>query len=531
MEQPQDEPEHASAKRTVGPLHDVALTAANSTRSVFAAFARYVAPGLAAMALVLVLAGERASIDQDLHVLVPSVALPNESLPLRALLYTQLTAPEGPVLRPQAVDVRLESATGQLLAQTRLQPARGSLADIEGSLRVPSALGEFRLVAQTRLDGRYVRTQTLLRVAQAAPVQLPEGRSLRALQQFAAGPIHAEPGETPPSALHVRVRGGACVPEQPCRALVHVGNPAAMLRIEANSTLTPSPTAAEPSQLTDAIVALDFVTHGPEAELRLVAERAGRPVARRAVRLPIALASMVVQTDTTPSHTAEPRVRVFGADGSCIVDVFAAGRWLRTGSCAACQRDNAWPFAALPAGLYRVQARSDVFSAQTAGVSSVYVRDPAEPTERMPTLLTAAARDIDASDSFVRQCEAAPTRCSDPAALAYLSAILENGVFELPPAATGYADRLTGIRERQTRLRSLSLLALALGGLSLGLHIGRRGWSAAVRARQLLQPQSLDPEFGRRARLRSLALVVASVLSLALVFVVIALYVLARGGY
>jgi hypothetical protein len=43
--------------------------------------------------------------------------------------------------------------------------------------------------------------------------------------------------------------------------------------------------------------------------------------------------------------------------------------------------------------------------------------------------------------------------------------------------------------------------------------------------------ESLDPGFGRRARLRSVALVVASTLSLALVFAVIALYVIARGGY
>jgi hypothetical protein len=494
--------------------------------------AGYVAPSLAALALVLVLAGEQADVDNDLHLIAPAIALPRETLPLRALLYTRLRAIEGPVLRRQPLDVLLESPTGQLLARTRLLPAHGHIADLEGALVIPDQLGSLRVRAQTQIDGRVVGVQAPLRVMPAAPGSVPEGRRLRALQQFSEGAIVAEPGEVPPSRLQVRVRGGACVPEQPCHVLVHVGTPAAELRIEANSTLTPSATAAKPSEATSGVVALDFVTHGPEAELWLIAARQGRRVARRAVRLPVAMGSVSVQADALSWWVHEqPRIRVLAAEGSCIVDAFRSGHWLRTGSLAACARENSLPFAALPAGIYRLQVRNDPFSAQTAGVTTLYIRAPGETAAHVASALAREARALDGGDPFVQECLADPDTATAPATLAYLAALLESGVIEPPPAATGYADSSTHLRERQARLRNLSLLALALGGLSLALTIGRRGLSAGVRARALLLRESLDPEFCRRTRWRSLALVVASALSLVLVFVVIGLYVLARGGY
>jgi hypothetical protein len=77
----------------------------------------------------------------------------------------------------------------------------------------------------------------------------------------------------------------------------------------------------------------------------------------------------------------------------------------------------------------------------------------------------------------------------------------------------------------------LSLVALALGAFALVLSVGRRGLTAGARAREFLARESTDPYFARRARWRSRAIVAASVSSLALVFVVIASYVLARGGF
>jgi hypothetical protein len=106
--------------------------------------------------------------------------------------------------------------------------------------------------------------------------------------------------------------------------------------------------------------------------------------------------------------------------------------------------------------------------------------------------------------------------------------VLEAGLWPLPPVVTGYADAVARTRERQAYMRTLALLALTLGGASLALSIGRTGVTAGLRASQLLAD---DPGQLRRARLRSFALVAASVGSLVLVFVVLALYVLARGGY
>jgi hypothetical protein len=493
----------------------------------------YLAPCLAALALVLVLAGEQANVDDDLRLIAPARATPGERLPLRALLYTHLRATEGPALRRQAIDVVLESATGQQLAHTQLRSARGRILDLEGELTLPDRLGHVRIRAQTRSAGRVIRSAAALHMLREMPEVLPEGRSLRALQQFSEGAVVSEANEVPPSALQVRVRGGACVPEQPCRVLVHVGAPAATLRLEPNSTLTPSAAAQRASQPTAGVVGFDFVTHGPEAELWMTAERQGRRVARRAVRLPVAMGALSVQTRAASWSLEEtPSIRVSGAEGSCIVDAFRRGQWLRTGSLAVCDRDNRLPFAALLPGIYRLQVRADPFSAQTAGVTTLYIRAPGETAIQCASTLAHAARKADAADRFAADCSANANAdaCSEPAALEYLAALLENGIIEAPPAATGYADSLTLLRERQARLRNLSLLALAVGGLSLAIRIGRRGLSAGARARALLLRESRDPEFGRRTRWRSIGLVAASVFSLLLVFVVIALYVLARGS-
>ena len=494
--------------------------------------AAYVAPSLAALALVLVLAGEQADIDDDLQLVVPRSATPGDRLPVRALLYTHLRATEGPALRRQPVDLVLESATGEQLAHGRLLPARGGMRDLEAELLIPERSDTLRIRAQTRIDGRAVSAAAVLPVLRVAPQVVPEGRSLRALQQFSEGAIVADPNEEAPSALQVRVRGGACVPEQPCHALVHVGAPAATLRVEGNSAVTPSAESQRASELTSGVVALDFVTHGPEAELWLIAERQARRVARRAVRLPVAMGALAVEARALTWSSAERAViRVLASEGSCIVDAFRRGHWVRTGSLAVCDRDNPVPFAGLAAGIYRLQVRGDPFSAQSAGVTSVYVRAPGETDTQIVSALAREAQGLDANDRFAEACLANPELGDTPAALAYLAALMETGIIEAPPPATGYADSLSLLRERQLRLRNLSLLALALGGLSLALRIGGRGLSAGQRARAFLLRESHDPEFGRRTRWRSHILVAASVLSLVLVFAVIALYVLARGGY
>jgi hypothetical protein len=493
---------------------------------------RYAAPGLAALALVLVIAGGQVGLDDDLHLIIATRAAPGETLPVRALLYTQLRATEGPILHAQPVEVVLETVSGRVVSRTRLMPSRAGTSDDEGELRVPDLPGRLRVRAETSVDGRTVRADTHLFVDGSAAALAPEGRSMRPLQQFSEGPLNVEPGQVAPSSLHVRVAGGACVPELPCRAFVHIGAPAAALRVEPNSALTSAAEALRPSAATSGVVELSFVTHGPEAELWLIAERDGQRVARRSVRLPIAMAAVSVQTSALLyAANAAPQLRVPGAEEGCIVDAFSAGHWRRTGSLARCDHDNPLPFPALPAGIHRLQVRRDPFSAESAGVAIVAIRAEAETSAQIVSALARAAQQVDAQDPVVQACLREAGCGEERATLGYLAAILEAGVIAPPRAVNGYADSLARLHERQGRLRNLSLLALALGAVSLVLSVGRRGLLAGARASDLLVRESLDPGFGRRARLRSVALVVASTLSLALVFAVIALYVIARGGY
>jgi hypothetical protein len=142
--------------------------------------------------------------------------------------------------------------------------------------------------------------------------------------------------------------------------------------------------------------------------------------------------------------------------------------------------------------------------------------------------LLAAAKRAAPEDALVRTCGTQPEACAGPAALRYLGALLERGLAALPLAQTGYAESLARVRAERARMRTLALIALALGGTGLVLSIGHSGMRAGRRVSLLLDA---DPAAARRARLRSVLLVTASAGALVLVFSVLALYVAARGGY
>jgi hypothetical protein len=185
------------------------------------------------------------------------------------------------------------------------------------------------------------------------------------------------------------------------------------------------------------------------------------------------------------------------------------------------------PFELAP-GLWRLQLRRDAFSEQTAGVASVYVRSPDEPAEQIAAAWARAAQQLAPDDRFVNACVAHPEHCTDANILEYLAATADIGLLELPRPVTSYAARLEHAREQAVRMRWLALAALSLGAVGLVLSVGRSGVSAGVRASLLFLD---DPRAARRARMRSVLLTAASALSLLMVFAVLALYVLARGGH
>lgn len=490
---------------------------------------RYAAPACAAIALLIVMAADGVDLDEDIHVFVPSeLDFRATQLPVRALRYDKLLSVEGPVLVQEPLAVKVVTARDTRTGH--LQPAAGGNLDLEADLPLPAlTAGDWvELVTYTERATPKLEVRSHIRVRDRLEVVMPRGRAARGLQQFSPGPIQAEPDATAPDGLAVRVRGGACVPELSCTLAVRVGSPAASLHVQPNTTVTPSPAAQRGSLETSGTVVLTLTTHGPEAELWLVADRAGTRVARRAVRLPVALGGFDVEgVPLVVNRSADLRLRGAGIEGGCIVDAFQAGHWRGTGSIRDCATPSGLPFALGP-GLWRLQLRRDALSSETAAVAAVYVRKPQESPQQVAAAWAGAAVAQDPDDWLARKCMAEPGLCEDEAALEYLAAIVETGLLPLPEAATGYAARLEQARQQNARMRWMALLALCLGAVGLVLSVGRTGVSAGVRASQLL---SEDPGAARRAHRRGLLLSAASALSLLLVFAVLALYVLARGRY
>jgi hypothetical protein len=493
---------------------------------------RAIAPVLAWFALGLVLFGTQRDTDYDLQLIVASAVQAGEVLPMRALLYENLRGLEGPRLIARDLTVRLSDPRGRVYASTRLRPAHAGYSDIEGSLRVPpNLIGVFRLQASATLDSLRVEAETLVHVGEVERESVV-GRPLRALQQFSEGPLQAEAGAIAPSSLRVRVAGGACVPEEECRLFVHVGTPAAAVWIEGNSTLTPSAAAAQPSAETSGIVQLSVVTHGPEAQLWLRVDRGGARVARRSVRLPVALgAARLRLSDTLWRAPALPELALLGGEGGCIVDVFRDGAWLRTGSAASCSHERRPPFAALPAGVYRIQARRDPFASSSSGTALAYVLASGETKSQALRELARRAIESEPGDRFAQDClEIDLAAQPDAASFGYLAAVLEAGVIELPRAVSGYAATLERLARTQVKLRWLSIVALALGAVSLALSVGRSGLRAAAQADAILLDAGQSGAVRRRARVRTMLSLALSVLSLLLVFLVLGAYVVVRSA-
>jgi hypothetical protein len=493
---------------------------------------RAAAPVLAWFALGLVLFGTQRDTDYELQLIVSNAVQAGELLPMRALLYENLRGLEGPRLSARELEVRLSDRRGRTYASTRLTSARAGYSDIEGSLRIPPNLvGAFRLRASAKIDSLLVETETQVHVGDAQRGSI-EGRPLRALQQFSEGPLLAEPGAIAPSSLRVRVAGGACVPEEECRLLVHVGTPAAALWVEGNSTLTPSAAAAQPSAETQAVVQLSVITHGPEAQLWLRANRGGVRVARRSVRLPVALGAARLRLPSTLGPApALPQLALLGGEGGCIIDAFRDGAWLRTGSAASCSHERPPPFAALAAGVYRIQARRDPFGSSTSGVALAYVLASGESKSQALRELARRALESDPGDRFAQQCQQVEDGAEpDAASFGYLAAVLEAGVIELPRAVSGYAATLERLARTQAKLRWLSIVALALGAVALALSVGRSGLRAAAQADAILLDAGQSGAVRRRARVRTMLSLALSVLSLLLVFLVLGAYVVARSA-
>ncbi len=496
---------------------------------------RVLLPAAAALTVVSVLVVEQIHIDHDLQLILPPSVQPGTRLPVRALLFGQLRSIKGPRLLTAPVRVALLNDKGREVSAARLRP---SYADtMEATLPVPRSLrGPATVRAVAALSDGELVGRAPLQVRVDAPKMRPTGRPLGALQGFSAGPIRPEPDSTvdAPSAMQVRIVGGACVPEQRCDILVLVGAPAAAIQAQSSAAVTPLGSGAKPSRETEGIVALSVVTHGPEAELQLQATRSGLLVARRSIRLPIALAATSLRLPgSIIAKAAQASFRLEDNDegAACLLDAFYEDRWWLANSHSDCASNPPLPLHELRPGVWRVQARRDPFSADTAGVRLFYLRRSGQSDADALRAVARYAIARDPLDSYARQVAARPAVSAAQdlqTQAAFLLAEQERDLIPQPSPVTSHARTQARLQQQRIRLRRFSLAALALAGVCLGLLILRRGLRAASKARHIMAAAGDSSAQSRRMQLRMALSVLAAVAALALAFVAIAMYVIAR---
>jgi hypothetical protein len=467
----------------------------------------------------------------DLQLAAEPSARPGDRLALRALLFRDIDAPQGPSLASADVSVRLLDAQGRQLAEVALSAT--PLTTLDGGLTLPGALsGDFVLEARAFFEDELLTCRRALRVDPSAMPSKTRGREAGPLQHLSLGRVRALTAAPPPDQLLARVVGGACVPETPCRVLVWVGTPAASLSVRGTSSASlrgpPVPVGE-----TRGLVELSLDVQGLDAELTLEARRAGVLVAERALRLPMGLAEVALtnrESIVEPGQARFPFRAPPGRD-QLTFDAFVGGRWAGVRAVAGSAGEpflvpSTW---ARP-GLLRLQARGDRLSAEGAGARVVYVRAPGEDDAHV----VAAIARLVAEDPAVEPAQAAAStgesvahHVSDLASTdpqqgaAFLLAALEEQRMPVPLPASGRPAQLRRLEHTRGLFRFGVAGALALSAFVIALSIARRGLLATDQAQAILDQARSDafeegesggPERGREllsARLRVLLLALA----------------------
>ena len=487
----------------------------------------------ACIAIVALWSVEHTHVAHDLQLAVAERARPGEQLALRGVLFRNVDAPEGPTLASAPTTVHLLDAHDRELGAVSLVPS--ALTTLDGVIGLPTSLsGPYVLEARSHYEDELLRCRRALEVTGDAAPEPLHGREAGPLQQLSVGRVHVPGVGAAPDPLLPRVVGGACVPEQPCRILVWVGEPAASLRMRAG----PSVTLSEPADAreTSGLVGLTVVARGLDAQLTLEAWRAGALVAERGLRLPMGLGEPRIEVEGG-SLTRPPVTLAFvppPGRAHVIADVFAAGRWRESRVIAEAARELATLQAdELPAGLLRVQARSDRFAGEGAGARVLYLRAPGEDSSRA---LTALVRKLShmpelAHEPTQRWQQALPPFASaDPARAAeFLLAPLEQLRAPIPLPASGRPSALRQLDRTRVRLRYGVAVALVLSALVIAVSIARLGLSATDQAEAILDEERAPPDRSPRTeRLRSRGLVLLFVLAVASAFLAGALLIVAK---
>ncbi|MBX3269348.1 MAG: hypothetical protein KF729_03755 [Sandaracinaceae bacterium] len=459
---------------------------------------------LAVLAAVLAaFYGELLGIDDEISIVIGQ-ARRGRPLPVRALVLAGIARDEGPELVSLPVELTLRATDGRVLVAAPLAPSPAGGAD--GVVGIPpDAPDALVLVAVARREGRAVaRVTHAISLARAPAAPALVGRLAHSTAHFLEGPLELTVAGPEPSALAARVAGGACVPEARCEVLVHVGAPAALVRFAPSPAITVHETPRAP---TDGLTGVVVEVHGPEAHVVLEAVRDGAVVARRALQLPVALATpgLAIEDRARLARDRAPvlSVHALGDRPGLVVDAYdAEGYWIATGSVPRADAPFPAPFALGP-GVHRLQVRADPFSAARAA-SRVVASDDV-PLERALAALHALGGDPP---------DAVPP---GPPALrfAWAAAAVEVGHYELPEPVRGYEQDRAAHEARQRTLRLAALVAMGLGIAVLVVALMRRGIDAALEAQRVMDATG-DPELQsarhRRRTLLSAATLVGAAL-------------------
>lgn len=428
----------------------------------------------------------------DLRFSAPLAARPGTTVGLRAWLLVDDDRGRTAVVAPR-VEVELRNDAGLVLASTTLvgSHAQGS----EGSLAIPEALdGVLTLAASAEVDGKAVTVERTLYVQEEIESRAPKGRAVNAFQMYELGPLRTPGERDQETILDPRIEEGACVPELRCWLSVWVGRRSGRVRIVPRAGLR-SESAAE--TVRHGFARFPLIVGAAEALVEVeLFDEAGRRIAAREVRLPVVQGGFVARASVLGG-----RVRVeweqLGEPTPISIDVFDGDRWVDALSLVPAEP----VFSAPGPGVWRLQARTDLFSDDTAAVSFVVV--PSSQGDATP--LRAAAEAILAE---------ADREGLDPLALAILEgelpaeaekdalrALFAIPSFDVVSTGTGTSARIgndEAFESAQEKRRWLAASAILLIGLIVSTVLFRLELLSQARARRLLD----DLDEGAEASVR-----------------------------
>ncbi len=448
----------------------------------------------------------------DLQLSAPAHVAPGNLVPLRAYLFVPDNDQDAET-QSTKIKVRISSERAISIEETtltKISPLDGS----SGMIRAPIEGGAYSLIAIAEQAGRQIaHIRRSVRVSNRAPSMVSNKRPLDRLQSFEAHSVQVLSNAPAPSHLELRVRGGACIPEEHCDVLIWVGNPAAKIGIEHSSNVEVS---QETEEERFGIIKATLIVYGPEAEIDLVASRSSVQIARRHVRLPIALGGLAIDV----SNLAQIHVDGLEASRPLLVDAYRDGHWERTGFVGEAKERTpfALPFPALEHGTWQIQVRSDPFSSANAASRIALIANQ-EGNEIVALAQAALARDP--QDEFAKRIISRPTYPEDTSREtreAFLAASLERFVYPQPEFASSRTQNAPRV---QAEMKKRAVLAAIVIGAFAFLIVGvmlRRGFQANKQAWGLMALASGTSGPSGQEKVRTTISVILIAISAGIVF-------------